>query len=38
MVKVYTMASGLSDIFSVTDGNFDAWEKQHIITPEASSP
>ena len=33
--KTYVFSDGGRTVYSVVDGNFDAWEKQHIIPAEA---
>jgi hypothetical protein len=35
--KVYGFADGHSELHSEADGNFEAWEKERIITPAAPS-
>ncbi len=33
--KVYGFADGHSEVHKEADGNFDAWEKEHILQPSA---
>ena len=35
--KAYGFGDGHAEIHSEPDGNFDAWEKEHILAPAASS-
>ncbi len=37
-VKAYAFSDGSGQIISLPDGNFEAWERQHIILPEPSKP
>jgi len=37
-VKVYVFSDGHGEMYSAADGNFEAWEKQHIILPESPKP
>jgi RNA polymerase sigma factor (sigma-70 family) len=37
-VKVYFFARGDSRLISVADGDFEAWEKEHILPPEPAKP
>lgn len=36
--KVYFFSDGSATVLSQPDGNFETWEKQHIIAPESSKP